>query len=174
MTVSGCMLPHNNVCSYTQPFCSHSPQLCRAGRESMGLGQKLNKAAQTTLQGSLNIISSTCHHYITHHNPNCFSYLVDCDRSNSPLSRLTRCAILCRYWWRCHFRRHGNGCLLDFVIIDIYFHTVYCYRLLVFTGHISFSKLPCSWNFKSWFLLLPSRKYMGAGMANNMVWHGHA
>lgn len=120
------------------------PNCVNSRKRIYGLGQNVNSAAQTTLQGSLNIISSTCHHYITHHNPNCFCYLVDCDRSNSPLSRLTRCDVLGQYWWRCHFSCHGNGCLLDFVIIHIYFHTVYCYRLLVFTGHISFSNLPCS------------------------------
>jgi hypothetical protein len=137
-----CMLRHNKVCSYihTALLFTFSPIVSRAG----GLEQKMSTAAQTTLQGSLNIVSSTCHHYITHQNPNCcVYYLVDCDRSNSPLSRLTRCAVLrCRYrWWRCHFSCHGYGCLLAFGIIGIYFHTVYCYRLLVFTGHISFSKL---------------------------------
>lgn len=150
------------------------PNCVKSRKRIYGTRAECEQGSTKTLQGSLNIISGTCHHYIIHHNPNCFYYLVDCDRSNSPLSRLTWCAVLCRYWWRCHFSRHGNGCLLDFVIIDIYFHSVYCYRLLVFTGHISFSKLPCSWIFKSWFLLVPSRRYMGVKTSNNMVQHGYA
>jgi hypothetical protein len=78
MPVSGCMLLHNKVWSYTTYVCTF-PIVARAGREYMRghyLGQKVNTAAHSTLQGSLNIIPSTCYHYITHHNPNCFQLLI--------------------------------------------------------------------------------------------------
>lgn len=64
-------------CDHTQPMCPHY-QLCQEQEENtwgLLLGQKVNTTAHSTLQGSLNIISSACYHYISHHYPNCFQLL---------------------------------------------------------------------------------------------------